>query len=352
MNSLFRLARLTSRLNTPYLPCYTRVQTLKNSFRPVLKALTSRKNRLGPEKPTHRNTFLEWNYDAELYSFGKRLQENFEPALLQRALTERSYIHKLQDEQRNVGIEVDPEDSTNAQDNSEMAERGHQLIEDFVILYTRHVLPYFPEEGIQAVKKYLLNTEILSHISSNIGVSELILTSEFPVIDDTLSRVFKALISALHDTSGAERSSLFIRDFVVAQLAQTHINDLWTIEDPISALNKICQNEGISKPEPRLVGETGRNTLLACYRVGLYVDKQLIGLAPGESVKIAHEMAATDALRRLFRTSEHQLQIPFDLVLDPSAPSVPNISLSEWSEKKVVERLEQVNPPVKKIAQC
>lgn len=76
----------------------------------------------------------------------------------------------------------------------------------------------------------------------------------------------------------------------------------------------------------------------------------LYSSGPGESVKIAHEMAATDALRRLFRTAEHQLLIPFDLVLDPTAQSIPNISINEWSEKKVLERLKHVTPPLKQIS--
>lgn len=94
----------------------------------------------------------------------------------------------------------------------------------------------------------------------------------------TLASAFKALVSALKDSSGLERASLFIRDFVITQLAQTDINDFWTIENPIEALDTICKNEGLSKPEPRLVGEAGRNTILALFRVGIYVDKKLIGL--------------------------------------------------------------------------
>lgn len=28
--------------------------------------------------------------------------------------------------------------------------------------------------------------------------------------------------------------------------------------------------------EPRLIGEVGSNTLLACYRVGFYIDKKMM----------------------------------------------------------------------------
>lgn len=50
-------------------------------------------------------------------------------------------------------------------------------------------------------------------------------------------------------------------------------------------------------------------------------------------------MAASDALWRLFGTAEHQLNIRFDVVVDPSAISIPNVSVDEWSEKKIQERL-------------
>lgn len=94
----------------------------------------------------------------------------------------------------------------------------------------------------------------------------------------TRASVLKALVAALEEGSGPDRASLFVRDFIISQLAQNDINNLWAIEDPISALKKICNNEGLSEPEPRLVGEAGRNTILSCYRIGLYIDKQLIGL--------------------------------------------------------------------------
>lgn len=62
---------------------------------------------------------------------------------------------------------------------------------------------------------------------------------------------------------------------------------------------------------------------------------------PGENVKTACEMAASDALRRLFGTAEHQLNIPFKLIVDPLDDSVPNVSVSEWCEYKVEEFLKR-----------
>ena len=61
---------------------------------------------------------------------------------------------------------------------------------------------------------------------------------------------------------------------------------------------------------PRLLWQSGPSSILASYRVGLYLDRwlpagavgdpvvrELIGESPGETVQIAEEMAARDALR-------------------------------------------------------
>lgn len=70
-----------------------------------------------------------------------------------------------------------------------------------------------------------------------------------------------------------------------------------------------------------------------------FYQNNFVYAGPGETVQIAKEMAASDALWRLFGTAEHQLNIRFDVVVDPSAISIPNVSVDEWSEKKIQERL-------------
>jgi len=53
----------------------------------------------------------------------------------------------------------------------------------------------------------------------------------------------------------------------------------------------------------------------------------------GETVDIAHEMAARDSLRQLFGTSDNIL-LPFNLKLDQLCPSsVKNLFVNEWSQK-------------------
>jgi len=58
----------------------------------------------------------------------------------------------------------------------------------------------------------------------------------------------------------------------------------------------------------------------------------------GETVDIAHEMAARDSLRQLFGTLDNIL-LPFNLNLDQlCASSVKNLFLNEWSQKTLPSR--------------
>lgn len=45
-----------------------------------------------PQPLQPRTSYLEWNYDAEIYAFAKRLGETFNDALLRRAFVHRTYV--------------------------------------------------------------------------------------------------------------------------------------------------------------------------------------------------------------------------------------------------------------------
>merc|ERR1712211_113776 len=46
-------------------------------------------------------------------------------------------------------------------------------------------------------------------------------------------------------------------------------------------------------------------TILSSHQVGVYCNQELIGQSYGESLAIAEDMAARDALRNIFRTAEY-----------------------------------------------
>lgn len=68
------------------------VRNIQRWVAPTLRELEKRKKKMGPQLPDPRSQYLEWNYDAEIYAFAKRLGETFQDTLLRQAFRHRTYI--------------------------------------------------------------------------------------------------------------------------------------------------------------------------------------------------------------------------------------------------------------------
>lgn len=274
---------------------------------PTLRELAHRVQKQGPQKPESRSGFVEWNYRSELFAFGKRLNEEFELPLLQTAFTQRTYAHQEQERQRKLGID---EADLHTADNSELAAKGAHIVKAYVDAYVQHALPKLPAIGREAISSYLLSDETLAHVSTHLGTKDLIYATEYPPSNETLARTLQAIIGALADSSGMERAFLFTRDFICTQLNQKDLLEIWTPEQPLQLLEKVCTQRKLGEPEPRLLGDCGKNTVLSAFHVGIYANRQLLGKGYGEDVKTATETAAIDALQTLFEM--HDNRRPFD----------------------------------------
>lgn len=95
-----------------------------------------------------------------------------------------------------------------------------------------------------------------------------------------MANVLKSITAALIESSGENRAAIFVRDFILTQIADKDLLQFWEPQQPIKLLSDILARDNIQSPEPRLVGCSGKNTILACFRVGLYTphNKQMIGL--------------------------------------------------------------------------
>ncbi|KAH8278472.1 hypothetical protein KR018_003838, partial [Drosophila ironensis] len=290
---------------------------IKRWVSPTLRELAHRQKKLGPPKPEPRAGFVEWNERSELFAFGKRLGESFELPLLQRAFVERSFASLEEDKRRKLGIE---EADLKMPHNGDLVEKGARIAQAYVEAFLKHQLPKVPQEGLTEIGEYLLSTETLAHVSTHLGTKDLIHSTEYPPSQETLAESLQAVIGALADSSGLERAFLFVRDFICTQLNQKDLLDVWTPKEPLQLLDKICQERKLGEPEPRLLGDCGRNTVLAAYQVGIYGNRQLLGQGFGEDLHTATETAALDALQRLFDT--HESRRPFDFGLQLEAKNV------------------------------
>lgn len=186
----------------------------------------------------------------------------------------RSYVVQEKEKLKEVGVD---NVEINLEDNSDLAKEGESIISYYVPRYVSHFFPRFPLEGINAIHDYLMSEETLAYISKNLGTTFLILSADYPVEPTTYSTTLKALIGALLQSQNEKTAYLFVRDFIVTQLAGKDVNDYLQIKNYLEVLNDILKRDGKEECEPRILCETAVNTILANYHVGVYSNKQLIG---------------------------------------------------------------------------
>lgn len=137
-------------------------RNIKRWVSPTLRELYRRQKKLGPPPPQPRSTFLEWNYDAEVYAFGKRLGENFQEDLLKRALTHKSYCNKLKDQSEKEILH-----------NEEFIKEGEQFIRNTV---KDEYGKKYPPMVFESLEAYLLSEKVLAHVALHIGLKDIVLT--------------------------------------------------------------------------------------------------------------------------------------------------------------------------------
>ncbi|XP_043473727.1 39S ribosomal protein L44, mitochondrial [Leptopilina heterotoma] len=324
MNSLRNCSKLLLNISKANLLNYTAQRNMRRTLAPTLIELTRRKRALKTKKPEIRNQFLEWNRDSELYAFNQRLSEKFDMDSLERSLTHRSYIIMEEEKQKKAGIE-NPE--INRNDNRELIEEGKTILPQIVENYLSVSLPYAPRECIQTLSNYLLSTEMLSKVTKGIGLEELILSAEFPIDEITLVNTFYALIASLKNCVDLNHASIFVRDFLIVNLAEKDLMEIYCPDEPIDVIDDILGNENREPVEPRIIGQSGVTTIQSVYHIGLYSGEDFLGSGFGDSIEEAKTAAAIKTLSEMFGLTDSSQPIRCDLKINQPVESVP---LKTW----------------------
>ncbi|XP_053453562.1 39S ribosomal protein L44, mitochondrial [Nycticebus coucang] len=309
----FRLVRLVQQgphcLLAPAVPTLVPpVRGVKKGFRAAFrfqKELERWRLLRHPPPPTRRSEKPNWDYHAEIQAFGPRLQETFSLDLLKTAFVNSCYIKSEEARRQKLGIEKEAV-LLNLKCNQELAEQGTCFSQTCLTEFLEDKFPALPTEGIKGLVDYLTGEEVVCHVARNLSVEQLTLSAEFPVPSPVLQRTFFAVVGALLQSSGPERTALFIRDFLLTQMTGKELFEMWKIINPMGLLVEELKKRKISAPESRLTRQSGSTTVLPLYFVGLYCDKKLIAEGPGETVLVAEEEAARVALRKLFGFTENR----------------------------------------------
>ncbi|KAM6933545.1 large ribosomal subunit protein mL44 [Xenentodon cancila] len=272
--------------------------------------LMARKLQLeGPPAPKPRSQQPNWDYHAEVQAFSARLHEDFSLELLKTAFINPCYLQVEQEKRKELG--VDSETTALAlNDNIQLSEKGTGFTKSFLTDWCRASFPNLPDEGLESVVGHLTSQAVVTCVARNLGIEDLTMSAEFPTPDDVLHSTFMAVIGALQESSGAERTGFFLRDFLLTQLIGKDLFDMWTVVNPMGLLVEELTKRNVSLPEPRLIRAAGASTVLPLYFVGLYSDKKLLAQGPGETLAGAEEEAARVALRKLYGYTENRK--PFD----------------------------------------
>ncbi|MBZ3878917.1 39S ribosomal protein L44, mitochondrial [Sciurus carolinensis] len=258
-----------------------------------------------PPPPVRRSEKPNWDYHAEIQAFGHRLQETFSLDLLKTAFVNSCYIESEEAKRQNLGVDKEVA-LLNLKDNQELSEEGLSFSQTCLTHFLEDEFPHLPTEGIRSLVNYLTGEEVVCHVARNLAVEQLTLSAEFPVPPPVLQRTFFAVIGALLQSSGPERTALFIRDFLITQMTGKELFDIWTVINPMGLLVEELKKRNISAPESRITRQSGSTTALPLYFIGLYCDKKLLAEGPGETVLVAEEEAARVALRKLYGFTENR----------------------------------------------
>ncbi|XP_015273324.1 PREDICTED: 39S ribosomal protein L44, mitochondrial [Gekko japonicus] len=257
------------------------------------------------EPPMHRSEKLNWDYHAEIQAFSHRLHEKFSLDLLKTAFINRCYIKNEEARRRRLGLEKE-EIALNLKDNQQLSEQGASFSRSYLTECLEKAFPKIPPAGIEAIVNFLTSEELVSYVAKNLSLHDLTLCAEFPVSSNVLQRTFFAVIGALLQSSGPQRTEIFVRDFFIPQLIGKELFELWNIVNPMGLLVEELAKRNISAPEPRLTRQSGASTALPLYFVGLYCDKKLLAEGAGETIPAAEEEASRVALRKLYEFTENR----------------------------------------------
>ncbi|XP_039615713.1 39S ribosomal protein L44, mitochondrial [Polypterus senegalus] len=273
--------------------------------------LMERKKKLeGLPPPKPRSQQPNWDYHAEVQAFANRLQEEFTLEHLKTAFVNPCYICSEEATRRELGFDKATA-VLNLKDNQELSEQGSEFVYGYLASCLQAAHPDLPAVGVNAIVEYLTGPDVICHVAKHLAVDDLTLSGEFPVPNEVLRKTFLAVVGALIQSSGVQRSAVFVRDFLITELIGKDLFELWPVSNPMGLLVDELKKRSLPLPEARLIRHAGASTVLPLYFVGLYSDKKLIAEGPGETILAAEDEAARVALRKIYGYTENRRPLEF-----------------------------------------
>ncbi|MDP3792218.1 MAG: ribonuclease III [bacterium] len=206
--------------------------------------------------------------------------------LLLQALTHRSYLNE------NTKWHLDH--------NERLEFLGDAVLELVVTDYLYNNYPN-PEGEMTNWRAALVNAIMLSKLSNEFNLNDFVLLSRGEARDTgrarqyILANAIEAVIGAIYIDQGYEPSKKFITRFVLKELPDIIDNKLY--RDPKSLFQEYAQEHVGITPTYEVMEEWGPDHARN-FKIGVFLEKEMIGTGQGPSKQEAQQEAAKDALEK------------------------------------------------------
>jgi ribonuclease-3 len=178
---------------------------------------------------------------------------------------------------------------------------GDAVLELVVTEYLYENYPN-PEGELTNWRASLVNAKILSEIAREIGFDDFLYLSKGESKESLesksrqyiLANAFEAVVGAIYLDQGYKASKIFINEFVITKLP--HILEYGLYMDPKSRFQEITQEKFGITPNYKVLEEVGPDHDKR-FKVGVYLEKELIATGEGSSKQEAQVEAALNGLK-------------------------------------------------------
>lgn len=206
--------------------------------------------------------------------------------LLQQAFVHRSCLNE------NPGLKMDH--------NERLEFLGDAVLE---LAITKNLFREYPnpEGELTTWRASLVNSKMLSEVSSELGFNDYLMLSKGESQDNgrarqfILANTFEALIGAIYLDQGFEGAEKFIKENLLVRLPKIIKEKLYL--DPKSHFQEKAQEKAGITPSYKILDEEGPDHCKS-FVVGVYLNDEMIAKGKGPSKQAAQVNAAEKALRK------------------------------------------------------
>jgi len=207
------------------------------------------------------------------------------PELLQQALTHRSFLN----ENSNFSLEH----------NERLEFLGDAVLELVVTEYLYRNYPN-PEGELTSWRAALVNAKKLAEVAEVLDINDFLLLSRGEAKDSgrarqyILANAFEALVGAIYLDQGFEASKNFLESRLINYLPEILKSGMY--RDAKSSFQEEAQERVGITPSYEVIDEWGPDHAKQ-FKIGVFLDEELVAEGQGNSKQEAQQKAAEEALR-------------------------------------------------------